>query len=576
MTSVTSFLSDKILTEVINSSGISYQVYNQNQKLIYEILNYEVYDLFEYQKEEFLQYISYAFESKDLWQGTIVSKKNTDMQVTIRMIPIFEKQIFEGILVIYFKPVIKNIEEYQEMATDLKVLFDSSYDAIFVSDANGKTLRVSSACERYWGISKKEFLEQNVYELEKQKIFTPSITKMVLQEKRKISTIQKTSTGKTLLVVGTPVKDKDGNIIRVVNASRDITEINKLQDELLEVRSIVERYQRELEKVKRDYSSPKKLLFSSETMDKISEQTKRIARYNSSVLITGESGVGKEIIASMIHEYSNRAAQPFIKINCGAIPESLLESELFGYEKGTFTGAVKEGKDGLFLAANNGTILLDEITEMPLSLQVKLLRVLQESEIRPIGSVKTNKINVRIIASTNRKIETLIREGKFREDLFYRLNVIPIEIPPLRERKEDIPLLVDYFTQEFCMEYKVEKTLSKDAIHEILKQPWKGNIRELKNFVERLLIISKNDEINKKDIKYLLSNHSQETLPINIYFEDKLDLFKTLESVEALIIKRASMKYRTTTEIAEALSVNQSTISKKLKKYNINHRNIKQ
>lgn len=278
----------------------------------------------------------------------------------------------------------------------------------------------------------------------------------------------------------------------------------------------------------------------------------------------------------MIHEYSNRAAQPFIKINCGAIPESLLESELFGYEKGTFTGAVKEGKDGLFLAANNGTILLDEITEMPLSLQVKLLRVLQESEIRPIGSVKTNKINVRIIVSTNRKIETLIREGKFREDLFYRLNVIPIEIPPLRERKEDIPLLVDYFTQEFCMEYKVEKTLSKDAIHEILKQPWKGNIRELKNFVERLLIISKNDEINKKDIKYLLSNHSQETLPINIYFEDKLDLFKTLESIEALIIKRASMKYRTTTEIAEALSVNQSTISKKLKKYNINHRNIKQ
>jgi PAS domain S-box-containing protein len=570
----TSVLSEAILNETINSFGISYQLYNQNQTLIYETLNDEICGLFKNQKEEILRYLRYMYEKRDLWQGTIESKKNPDMQVSIRMIPLFENKIFEGVLVIYYKPVLKSFEGYQDMATDLKVLFDSSYDVIFVSDANGKALRISSACERLWGKKKEEFLDQTVYDLEKQNVFSPSVTSMVLKEKRKISTIQKTSTGKTLLVVGTPVKDKNGNIIRVVNASRDITEINKLQDELMEMHGIAERYQRELTEMKRDYTSPKKMIYSSKAMQNISDQTKRVARFNSTVLITGESGVGKEIVASMIHEFSNRSDQPFIKINCGAIPESLLESELFGYEKGTFTGADKDGKKGLFLAANKGTILLDEITEMPLALQVKLLRVIQESEIRQIGSVKTKKINVRIIASTNRNIKSLIQKGHFREDLYYRLNVIPLEIPSLRERKEDIPLLVEYFTQEFFKEYKIKKTFSNDAIHEMLKMPWKGNIRELKNFVERSLIISKNDELSKQDIMQIMTGHSKEKSSITIQFGDKLNLYKTLESVESQILQSASKKYKTTIEMAEALGVNQSTISKKLKKHNISYKNI--
>ncbi|RFU70561.1 PAS domain S-box protein [Peribacillus saganii] len=568
-------LTDTALKEATSSTGISYQFYNAGKDPIIDSIDDEIREWYENQKEEINDYLYYVYETKNFWQGIIVHRKNIDMQVTVRMIPIFLKQNFEGLFVIYSKSENIVSEEYKDMATDLKVLFDSSYDVLFVSDANGNALRVSSACERLWGKSKEDFLRQNVYELENEKVFYPSITRMVLQEKRKISAIQKTSTGKTLLVVGTPVKDKNGNVVRVVNASRDITEINKLQEELIAARAIAERYQKELEEVKRDYSSPKKLIFSSKTMERIAEQTKMVARYNSSVLITGESGVGKEIIASMIHEFSNRSEQPFIKINCGALPESLLESELFGYVKGTFTGADKDGKKGLFLAANKGTILLDEITEMPLSLQVKLLRVLQESEIRPIGSVNSKKINVRIIASTNRNIETLIKEGNFREDLYYRLKVIPIEIPPLRDRKEDIPLLVEYFTQEFNKEYKVRKKVSKEAIHIIRKEPWKGNIRELKNFVERLLIMSKNDEVEKQDVMEILTDDSQEQLPINIYFDDQINLYETLESVECEILKRAAMKYTTTTEIAAALSVNQSTISKKLRKYNIQYRNQK-
>lgn len=456
---------------------------------------------------------------------------------------------------------------YQDMATDLQVLFESSFDVLFVSDANGKALRVSSACEHFWGKKREEFIGQNIFDLEKQKVFSPSITAMVLKERRKVSTIQKTSTGKTLLVVGTPVKDAEGNIIRVVNASRDITEVTRLQEELKEIREIAELYQKKLEEIEKTFSTSKKLIYASALMGDLADQVKRVAKYNSSILITGESGVGKEIIASMIHEWSNRANQPFIKINCSAIPENLLESELFGYERGAFTGAEKGGKDGLFLAANNGTILLDEISELPLTLQAKLLRVLQESELRKVGSVKSIPINVRIIASTNRSIEALIKEGKFREDLYYRLNVIPLKVPALRERKEDIPLLIEHFTRQFNKEYSSKKSFSDCAKREVLKYPWKGNVRELRNFVERLFIVSSQDQISAQEITHLLGNSDK--IPIHIHFGDKIDLYQTLENIERQILEYASAAHNTTTAIAEALNVNQSTVSKKLKKYQI-------
>jgi PAS domain S-box-containing protein len=558
--------------ELLNVFEIPYQIFDREEKIIFEHLS----DQIPKPKATFYQFLHEVYKTNSPWTGNLPLDDENQMDITTRMVPIGQDSHFSGVIVIYQFVDIGKFKEYQEIATDLKVLFDSSYDVIFVSDAQGNTLRVSSACERLWGKKQEEFIGKNVSELEQQKLFTPSVTSMVLREKRRITAMQKTSTGKNLLVVGTPVKDKDGNIIRVVNASRDLTEVKELQQELKEIREIAERYQRELEEMKNNFSSNKKLIYSSTTMDHLVDQVKSIARYNSSVLISGESGVGKEIIATMIHEHSNRSNKPFIKINCGAIPETLLESELFGYEKGTFTGAVKEGKKGLFLAANNGTILLDEITEMPLTLQVKLLRVLQESELRKVGSITPIEINVRIIASTNRDIKTLIQEVKFREDLYYRLNVIPIEVPPLRERKEDIPILVDYFTQQFNKEYNTYKTLSICSKQEILKHQWKGNIRELKNFVERLLIVSSKDQITAGDVTNLLNykpnnnvTHNEE-LPFQLNFDEKIDLYTTLENIERQVLERAAQKYNTTIKIANALNINQSTVSKKLKKFKIN------
>ncbi|EWG09948.1 sigma-54 interaction domain-containing protein [Cytobacillus firmus] len=562
---------EAINKELLHVLEIPYQLFDREKHLIFEQLSHQIPK----QHASLTQALHDVYLSHSSWTGTIPFDDEGEMEVKATILPIGQKAEFSGVIIMYQLVDFMKFKEYQEIATDFKVLFDSSYDVIFVSDSQGNTLRVSSACERLWGKSQEEFIGKNVYELEQENLFSPSVTSMVLKEKRRITAMQKTSTGKNLLVVGTPIKDKNGNIIRVINASRDLTEVTKLEDEIKEIREIAERYKRELEEMKSSFSSNKKLIYSSTIMENLAKQVRSIAQYNSSVLITGESGVGKEIIASMIHEHSNRSNKPFIKINCGAIPESLLESELFGYERGTFTGAVKEGKKGLFLAANHGTILLDEVTEMPLALQVKLLRVLQESELRRVGSVTPIDINVRIIASTNRDIQTLIKEGKFREDLYYRLNVIPIEILPLRERKEDIPILADHFTQQFNKEYDSTKTLSACAKQELLKHPWKGNIRELKNFVERLLIVSPNVQLTAADVAGLLNDKSNihtiynAEVPFQLNTDEKMDLYKTLENVERQLLEKAAAQYNTTIQIAEALNINQSTVSKKLKKYRI-------
>jgi PAS domain S-box-containing protein len=466
------------------------------------------------------------------------------------------------------------LEEYENMSIDLKIIFESSYDVMFVADGKGTALRVSSACERLWGKKKEEFIGRNTLDFENEGVFTPSITRIVLEQKRKVSVVQKTCTGRTLMVVGTPVIDSNGNVTRIINASRDITEIDQLQNELKEMKEITERYMREIQQLKLQETPPqKKLIYRSKEMEHLVDHVKNIARYDSTVLITGESGVGKEIIASLLHEWSNRFDKPFIKINCGAIPESLMESELFGYEKGAFTGGNKEGKHGLFYAANQGTIFLDEVTEIPLPLQVKLLRVLQEGEIRRVGSIEPAFINVRIIAATNKNMEELIKQGRLREDLYYRLNVIPIEVPPLRGRKEDIPPLANFFTKKFNEQYGTYKTLSPETIHEILQHEWKGNVRELKNFIERILITSNSDNIRHNDVKNLLGYHSTYNSHLQLEILDDVDLTETLALVEKRILEHASKKYTTTVDIAKALNIGQSTVSKKLKKHRINLKN---
>ncbi|WP_257349968.1 sigma-54 interaction domain-containing protein [Pseudalkalibacillus decolorationis] len=304
------------------------------------------------------------------------------------------------------------------------------------------------------------------------------------------------------------------------------------------------------------------LIMTSDSMKRIQKIIYTISNVDSTVFLLGESGVGKSAIANRIHQASNRSNYRLISINCGAIPESLIEAELFGYEDGTFTGGIKGGKIGLFEAADKGTIFLDEIAELPLNLQSKLLSVLQEGTIRRIGSTKSKKIDVRVIAATNNDIKQLIRKKLFREDLYYRLNVVPLTIPPLRERKEEIQHLIDFFLAKYNKKYGLEKRLSISVKRELMEYQWPGNIRELENMIERIVVTNIDDEID-----HVLHPHGKLTRKEHFNPIDFMPLKKAKKQLEKELILKAVNLYGNTYKAAEALGIDQSTISKKMKLY---------
>lgn len=309
-------------------------------------------------------------------------------------------------------------------------------------------------------------------------------------------------------------------------------------------------------------------VFASPEIQKVLDNTLKVAAYDCTVLITGESGVGKEIFAKLIHKSSDRNYLPSIKINCGSIPKNLLESELFGYEKGAFTGADKNGKIGFFEIANGGTLFLDEIGELPIELQVKLLRAIQEKEIYRVGGINPIKVDVRILAATNKNLLELISEGKFREDLYYRLNVFPIEIPPLRERTNDIVPLIINFTKHYNHKFKLNKIFDENALNYLLNYSWPGNIRELENLVQRLLISVDNNLITILDVARNIKTTDKNEDNTFIDFENS-SLQEILDNKEREILKMAKEKYKTTRKISRILGLSQSTLVRKLNKYNL-------
>ena len=346
-------------------------------------------------------------------------------------IPNFDQSIEGMVIIVQDLPMVEDmameIEYIKDLNEDLHAILSSIYDEILVVNHKGELIRYSeTVINDFWGSSLKDLLGKNLLELENKGLFSPSVTRLVLEKQKKVSVVQETKSGRKILAVGNPVFNENGELHRIIIASRDITEATRLKTELHEIKKISEQYKKELDDFKNKDRFLKKLIYCSPKMEQIINQAKKIADFSSNVLISGESGVGKEVIAQAIHQLGNRSSKPFLKLNCGAIPETLLESELFGYTKGAFTGADKNGKEGYFKRADQGILFLDEIGEMPLHLQVKLLRVLQEQEVIPIGSTIPTKINVQIIAATNKSLEKMVESGTFREDLFYRLNVIPL------------------------------------------------------------------------------------------------------------------------------------------------------
>jgi len=300
------------------------------------------------------------------------------------------------------------------------------------------------------------------------------------------------------------------------------------------------------------------------------QQAIRVATAESSVLVLGESGVGKGLIADLIHKNSRRKANPLIKINCGAIPESLIEAELFGYEKGAFTGALASGKPGHFELADGGTLFLDEIADLPLPSQVKLLRFLEDGRITRLGSTSSRTVDVRVLAATHRDLEEMVERGRFRLDLYYRLNVIPIQVPAVRDRRDCIVPLLRHYIDLFSKQIGSKKRLSRSALDALANYPYPGNVRELMNICERLVVMSETETIDLPDLPAHVSQQS-ESLDLNRFdWPEGMTLQEALDRVEKGILEKAQQRFINQTEIAAALGVNQSTIARKLKRHHLN------
>ncbi len=503
-----------------------------------------------------------------------------EMGVLVDYSPIlnYEDEVEGIIIVVQDLPMVEEmaleIEYIKDLNKDLNAILSSIYDEILVVNAKGELIRYSeNIIEDFWKVDLKELIGKNILELEDEGLFKPSVTRLVLEKQKKVSVVQETRTGRKILAVGNPIFNEENQLDRIIVASRDITETTRLKTELQEMRKISEQYKKELDDFKSKDRFLKKLIYCSPKMEKIMNQVKKIADFSSTVLLNGESGVGKEVIAQAIHQLGKRSSKPFLKLNCGAIPDNLLESELFGYAKGAFTGADKNGKDGYFKQADGGILFLDEIGEMPMHLQVKLLRVLQEQEVIPVGSTTPIKVNVQIIAATNKRLEKMVEASTFREDLFYRLNVIPIHIPPLRERTEDISLLAFHFLQQLNEKYDRNYHLTPDAVNVLEFYPWPGNVRELQNIIERLVVTADHPAIDAEFVSQFLS----------LGFENKkmkpvitrvIPLQDAIDYVEEQLIVMAMNQYKTTTKAAKALGISQSSVSRKYQKI-LSEKNIK-
>ncbi|MCX7780119.1 MAG: sigma 54-interacting transcriptional regulator [Negativicutes bacterium] len=466
----------------------------------------------------------------------------------------------------------------QALAAELNAIIEASYDGLYVADRHGKVIRVNSAWEKICGFSREEILGKTAAELVAAGFYDNSAALLTL-EKRETSTVMLEITagpkkGQKIIATGTPFFGSDGELNLVVVNVRDITALEHLKKQLEETKALSKRYASELNEIRLQQMKIDDIVAKSAAMRRVIELAIRVSQVDSTVIVTGESGVGKEVVVKKIHQMSNRRDKSLIKINCGAIPENLLETELFGYEGGAFTGAKKEGKPGMFELASGGTLFLDEIGDLPLNLQVKLLRVLQEHEIVRVGGVRPIKVNARIIAATNKDLAQMVAKGSFREDLFYRLNVVNIVIPPLRSRKEDLPPLINMILQKINDKYKLNKRLAPSVAERLYNYHWPGNIRELENVLERVAVLVNDDLIQVDHLPDFLQTSEKKTAPVIL--NRIIPLKHAIEETELQLIKKALREYGTTRKVAKILEVNQSTIVRKMQQYRIDKDDVEQ
>ncbi len=467
-----------------------------------------------------------------------------------------------------FEGIAAELESMKALAAELHGIFEHSYDGIYITDGDGNTLRVNKAYERITGLKRKDLLHRNMKDIVADGLISESLTFKIKDVGTPMTITQKINGEKEILVSGVPIYTDDGNLARVINSVRDMTELNQIRTQLEKSKQLASRYEEELKELRSNQAGSPDFVSNSKAMNATIELALRVAKVDSTVLIEGESGVGKEIVANLIHRNSPRSKTgSFIKINCGAIPSELLESELFGYEAGAFTGARKDGKPGMFELAHNGTLFLDEIGTISNELQVKLLRVIQFSEIQPLGGVELRKVNIRLLAATSQNLEKLMKEKKFREDLYYRLKVVPIHVPPLRERRDDIFPLTFFYLDKFNRKYQMNKRVSNTAMEAMTQYDWPGNVRELMNLIERLIVTIEDDAISVSDLPASLTECGISGQTLHAPYNESLTA--TLDRLEREILVRAFRELGSTRKVGEQLKISQSAVMRKVKKHHL-------
>lgn len=459
---------------------------------------------------------------------------------------------------------------HASIASHFDAILDVLSEGVYITDTAGKTLYVNRMYEQLTGYKLAQLGGVNVRDLLDNGAFDIALNPEIVKTHKPSTRVQRLKNGKTLVLSGYPVFGENGELCFVVTFARDITVLQELNSRVAHHREMLKATQ-ELQHIylaKEKKDSDIVMESASPAMNRVLEMVDTLAQTDATVLILGETGVGKDVIARLLHGRSFRGDKLPIKVDCGGIAESLIESELFGYVAGAFTGASSKGKAGYFEIASGSTIFLDEIGELPMTMQTRLLRVLQDGVIQRVGSTAPKKVDVRIIAATNRNLEDCIREGTFRSDLYYRLNVATINIPPLRERPEDIDLLASKFLNTYSAKYR--KTLSfKDETMAILRSySWPGNVRQLQNLVHSMVITAKGAVLSPDELPASISGIRKEEHLFSDYLKaDGRSLHDIMHDMEAEFLLKAIRQYGSIQKVADVFQVDRTTIFRKTRNY---------